>query len=474
MPTRLQVLQVCWRLLFVCLVLALALTACNKQEVNVATGPSPVPPFSGEVVVTDVLVSAPRLTFPLPECRPATVDFTATVKGTNVTQTVTWNATGGGNFNSSGTTATLTVDTVGTYQVTATSTQNTNVSGTITVTATGNCGAGSNGPGAFSLLLDGCTTVSSSENRTRFNWTPSSGATGYRVERRVWSVGNWVSQGTTNELTFEQVVANNADFYYRVIAIGSGGETLSTPEELFVCGEAPKPQPPTPSPPPPPPPPPPVPPPPSAPTVTLSASPTSVGQGGQADLTWGSSFASSCQWTQGKSGSATTSGVTTVVLTQTTTFTIVCTGPGGSTQASALVTVTAPACSTSIDYSPKGGTIAANQNRALKVDNWPSSQCMPFWYLDRKSNAQITGADTVIIIDGTPYYAGVNAVLRGVYPGGPVSVCVQTSIVTPEVKRCYDWTVTSASAFGLQADDPLPSGLMMNVPGVSQTYTPKK
>ena len=76
----------------------------------------------------------------------------------------------------------------------------------------------------------------------------------------------------------------------------------------------------------------------------------------------------------------------------------------------------------------------------LTVDNWPSSQCMPYWYVDRPSIAQITGADTVIVINGTAYYAGVHGVLRGVYHG-TVNVCVQTSIVTPEVKRCYAWTV---------------------------------
>ena len=99
---------------------------------------------------------------------------------------------------------------------------------------------------------------------------------------------------------------------------------------------------------------------------------------------------------------------------------------------------------------------------------------MPFWYLDRPSLAQITGADTVIVIDGRTYYAGVNAVLRGVYPGGPVSVCVQTSIVTPEVKRCYNWTVTAASADFVETGDSLLPGLRLNIPGVSQTYTPKK
>ncbi len=133
----------------------------------------------------------------------------------------------------------------------------------------------------------------------------------------------------------------------------------------------------------------------------------------------------------------------------------------------------APTCPTTIDYLPAGGSLPANGTRTLAVQNWPSgtTNCQPFWYLSRPDVAQVAGADNIITIDGTQYYAGIHAVLRGVSEG-TVIVCVQTSITTPEVKRCYDWTITppvSADVIPYSEE----SGLIlkyMNVKGVSQTY----
>jgi hypothetical protein len=138
-----------------------------------------------------------------------------------------------------------------------------------------------------------------------------------------------------------------------------------------------------------------------------------------------------------------------------------------------VVNPPAPTCPSTIDYAPAGGSLAANQNRELAVQNWPSgaTDCQPFWYLDKPHIAQINGADNIITIDGKQYYAGIHAVLRGVSPGN-VIVCVQTSIQTPEVKRCYTWVITAP----ISADRiPLAGGSgnklkYMNVEGVSQTF----
>jgi len=76
------------------------------------------------------------------------------------------------------------------------------------------------------------------------------------------------------------------------------------------------------------------------PTVTLTASPTSLSSGASATLTWSSTNATSCVGSGGWSGSIATSGSqSTGALSTTTTYQLGCSGPGGTAQASAKVTV---------------------------------------------------------------------------------------------------------------------------------------
>ncbi|MBI3305422.1 fibronectin type III domain-containing protein, partial [Candidatus Parcubacteria bacterium] len=92
-------------------------------------------------------------------------------------------------------------------------------------------------------------------------------------------------------------------------------------------------------------PPPPVP----APTLTLSASPASLTSGQSSSLSWSSTNATSCSapWTS----STATSGTQAVSPTQTTIYTLTCTGSGGSVSKSATVTVT-PGPLTGIVFRP--------------------------------------------------------------------------------------------------------------------------
>lgn len=87
---------------------------------------------------------------------------------------------------------------------------------------------------------------------------------------------------------------------------------------------------------------------PPAPTVTLTASPTTVDSGGTVTLTWSSQNATTCVASNGWSGTQATSGTaTSAALTGATTFTLTCSGDGGSTAQSASVTVNSPASSSS-------------------------------------------------------------------------------------------------------------------------------
>jgi hypothetical protein len=76
------------------------------------------------------------------------------------------------------------------------------------------------------------------------------------------------------------------------------------------------------------------------PSATLVANPTSINSGSAASLTWSSTNATSCTGTNLNTGGATSGGpVSTGVLSSTQTYSISCTGPGGTANSSATVTV---------------------------------------------------------------------------------------------------------------------------------------
>jgi len=79
----------------------------------------------------------------------------------------------------------------------------------------------------------------------------------------------------------------------------------------------------------------------SAPTISLSASPTSVTSGSSSALTWSTTNATSCTASGAWSGSKATSGSTTTsALTTTSTYSLSCSGAGGTTVGSVVVSVT--------------------------------------------------------------------------------------------------------------------------------------
>jgi peptidoglycan-associated lipoprotein len=93
---------------------------------------------------------------------------------------------------------------------------------------------------------------------------------------------------------------------------------------------------------PPPPPTPPAPAPaPAKPTVSFSADPSSINKGQSAKLTWSSTDANNVSISP-EVGAVTPQGSTTVTPSDSTTYTITASGPGGSAEATAHVTVNAP------------------------------------------------------------------------------------------------------------------------------------
>ncbi len=363
----------------VSVLLALALVACGDKKVNVnqAVSVSPTAPTSSPPSVTGVAVSTPSTTITLNAC-PATITFAATVYGTGVTQTVSWEKIGGGDFKSSGTAAALDINSAGTYIVTARSTQNADVSGSVTVTAVGNCGGSIPGPTppaptppsppgpgdtrTISISPHGGTgAVGSTAQVTatcrlngnvvdcspRWNTTVSDRVRveGTNVGRSVMIkfisphaadvCAEWEPYGVRDCGTFTGTESTPAPPPAPVPQCRDGADNdgdgkidfpadpgCSSPDDNDEWNA---------------PPPPPTP----AATCPVTASPMSIPQGGTSVLSWTSANATTLTASGGWSGSLALSGTRSVVLSQTTTFTVSCTGPGGSGQSSVTVTVTA-------------------------------------------------------------------------------------------------------------------------------------
>ena len=97
-----------------------------------------------------------------------------------------------------------------------------------------------------------------------------------------------------------------------------------------------------------------------APTVSLSATPTSVSAGSASVLTWNSTNATSCTASGAWSGTQPTSGsASTGALNQTSTYTLSCTGDGGSATGSVVVSVSpvVPTISCSLTISAGAGNL---------------------------------------------------------------------------------------------------------------------
>lgn len=151
------------------------------------------------------------------------------------------------------------------------------------------------------------TTVTSGQGST-LNWSSTNAAS--CVASGAWS-GPKGSSGTqtTGALTTSST--------YTLMCTGTNGVPASATTTVTVSG-APNP----------------------APTVTLTANPTSIASGASSTLTWSSTNATACTATGNWSGAKATSGSqSTGVLTANSTFTLSCTGAGGTTSTSAAVTV---------------------------------------------------------------------------------------------------------------------------------------
>ena len=115
--------------------------------------------------------------------------------------------------------------------------------------------------------------------------------------------------------------------------------------------------------------------PPPVPTVSLSATPVSVTAGGASVLAWSSTDATECTASGGWSGVKDPAGnESTGPLSEAQTFGLSCTGPGGSTEASATVAVTPPPVPT-VSLSATPVSVTAGGAATLAWSSTDATEC---------------------------------------------------------------------------------------------------
>ena len=111
-----------------------------------------------------------------------------------------------------------------------------------------------------------------------------------------------------------------------------------------------------------------------APTVTLSANPTSVASGGASALTWSSTNATGCIASGAWTGTKTTSGSeSTAALSATASYTLTCTGPGGSAFQTATVAIL-PAASVTLMANPT--SVGSGGSSVLTWSSTNATSCL--------------------------------------------------------------------------------------------------
>ena len=132
--------------------------------------------------------------------------------------------------------------------------------------------------------------------------------------------GSW--SGSVSTSGSQSTGALNSTSQYVLTCIGAGGTTRQTTSVSVESGTAP-------------------------PNITISANPSIIASGDSSTLTWSSTNATSCTASGAWSGTPATSGTfSTGALSANATYTIDCSGPGGSAQESTTITINqaGPSC----------------------------------------------------------------------------------------------------------------------------------
>src|SRR6266436_1279394 len=219
-----------------------------------------------------------------------------------------------------------------------------------------------------------------------------------------------------------------------------------------------------------------------APTVTLSASPTTIANGGASTLSWNSANETACTASGGWRGTMATSGTwSTGALTNTTEYALTCTGSGGSATQSVTVTVSELAPVVTLTASPSSVDVGTGSTLSWSSQNATSCSTSGGWSGKKSLSGSLsTGGLTTnttysITCSGTGGTATQSTTLS-VKPNAPsVSINASPSTVANGSSSKLRWSssnATSCSASGAWSGSEPTSGSQSTGPVTANaTYT---
>ena len=196
---------------------------------------------------------------------------------------------------------------------------------------------------------------------------------------------------------------------------------------------------------------------PPTPTVILNANPTTVASGGSTQLTWSSTNTTSCTASGGWSGSRPASGNATIDnLTANTTFTLQCTGGGGSAQGSVTVAIMGAPPPPTLTFSANPTSVDAGDSSTLTWSSTNATSCVASggWSGARQASGnQSTGAlnaTTLFVLactgNGGTAQQSVTVTVNPVTPAPTVSLSANPSNIGAGNQSVLTWNSSNATA----------------------------
>ncbi len=190
-----------------------------------------------------------------------------------------------------------------------------------------------------------------------------------------------------------------------------------------------------------------------APTVSLSASPSTIANGDSTTLTWSSTDSAGCTASGAWSGARATSGSqSSGALASNASYTLSCSGAGGTASQTATVTVKAPSPAVTLSANPKSVSKGANSTLTWSSSNSASCTASGGWSgalatSGSKSVGPINAATTYKINCAGPGGSATQSTSVGVVAPIPtVSLSVSPSTVVSGSSATLTWSSTDATS----------------------------
>jgi len=221
----------------------------------------------------------------------------------------------------------------------------------------------------------------------------------------------------------------------------------------------------------------------TTPTVTLNANPTSIQNGESSLLSWSSSNTTSCTASGAWSGSQFTNGGLTVFPTTTSTYTLSCTGAGGTASDSVTISVNAGSTPPTVSISASPTTITDSESSLLTWTSSNATSCTASgsWLGSKPTSGSLNvfpGSTRTYTLSctgtgGTAADSVTITVNSG--SGAPtVSISASPTTIFDNESSLLSWSSTNATscvASGAWLGSKSTSGSLNVFPGSTRTYT---